>query len=144
MIEIASIGKPRLSTKVSFYSMLLMLITIGPFSNYWGVNGLMLSLIISSSYNLVHGWIIVCEKINLNKFLFLKPSIISVISALIVSVPLLLVKNYYFDTIFFGELIKLLFIGFCNFAFVVFLLNKTTKWNFYKMLKFQYLSTGDL
>jgi len=134
-ILLQSCGKPSLSAKNSFYSLVILLTLITPFSYYWGITGLITSIIVSGLFNLIYGWFLVARIINIQIIKVIHLVVYSFINAILVGLSVLITKNILFYRIGFIELVGLLIIGLITFVVLMIVWDKTMKVSIYKLIQ---------
>jgi len=128
-IVIQSIGKPKISAKISLYSTFLLLITIIPLSNYWGMIGLIISLIIARTYSALHSSLFIIKYLDIKKNDLLSPMIFSLLNSIFFIVPIIIIKIYLFNNINLLSLIFFIVFGIVNLILLAFFWNKFFTFN---------------
>lgn len=128
-IVLQSIGKPFLSMKISLLSLVLLLILIMPCSNYWGINGIIIALFLSSTVGLLYGWFMISSLIRISYTKFIYFISISLINCIFLYSILSFVKHTLFIAIGIFELIFILILTLILFAIIIFLWDKILKAN---------------
>tara|TARA_B100000131_G_scaffold302746_1_gene326168 strand:+ start:437 stop:1891 length:1455 start_codon:yes stop_codon:yes gene_type:complete len=93
-----SIGKPKVATKISFNSIMILLATIFPLSYFMGIRGLIFSLIITNSYSMLHSLFFVMKVMEIKIVKIFYPILFSVINAIFFFLPILFLKLYLFSS----------------------------------------------
>ena len=97
-IMLQAIGKPKLGLKISTISIIIILIAIYPLSNYAGMSGLILSMIVSRAYSLFHAIYYIIKMYNINMKEMLRPLILSIFNCIIFITPITIVKLKYINS----------------------------------------------
>ena len=92
-----SIGKPKVATKISFNSIMILLITIFPLSYFMGISGLVFCLIITNSYSMLHSLTFVMKVMQIHISKVIYPILLSTINAVAFLLPITFVKLYLFS-----------------------------------------------
>lgn len=124
-----AIGKPKVSAKISLYSIILLLITIFPFSNYGGIVGLIISLIISRFYSVIHSLLMVMKFIGIKKIDILRPIKFSLFNSIVFIIPIITLKLYLFNNINMLTLIFFIIYGTIIFILLAIFWNKVFTFN---------------
>ena len=136
-IILNAFGRPVLTAKIAFYTLIILLILILPFSHYGGIYGLIISMIISSLFNLIYGWKLLSNNLNVKfiKVLFL--ILHSLINAFFLFMSLLFIKYIFFIKIYLHTFFILLFVGVIIFIIFTFIWYRTIKINngIFKLIK---------
>ena len=133
-----SIGKPFISTKTSFYSLIILILCTIVCAYYLGIYGVISSIIIASLFNFLYGCTHIKSLLNLNfrKLIFI--ILYSLINAILFYISLKYVKIFLFYTIGLVELISLSIIGLIIFIILMLLGHKVTNFSIYKLIRFYY------
>ena len=117
-------GRPSISVKISFISIIIFVLTIYPLSMKWGISGTLFSMLLSSLLVTPAIWFMARSLTGLTVIELMKPIIISLINTTLMVYIVLLFQGFIFVEVNFSNFFSLVCIGFISyFAFAVFLIN---------------------
>ena len=93
-VTFQSLGLPKISTNLNLLSVSVLIITIYPFTKYFGIVGATLSLLISILFVLPLGVIKLSKLINFSLIEFIAQLLYPLISTFIMIISILLIKKY--------------------------------------------------
>jgi len=134
-IILQSCGMPHLSTRNSFFSLIILLVLMTLLTYYFGLTGLLTSMIIASSFSLIYGFMLVNRIIDFQLAKVIPLFVYSLINASFIFLSILLTKNILFHKVGFMELVSLLFIGLITFVVLMIVWDKAIKNSMYKVIK---------
>jgi len=134
-IMFPAVGRPSIGTKISAGGVVILAITIYPFSLKWGITGTAVSILLSTLITLpVH----CCMAIKISKCTvaeFAKPILLAMINTGIMMSGIFIVKNFLFTQIGFIQFFSLIVGGVAIYFMVVYFFDKYFDYGLYKLIK---------
>jgi O-antigen/teichoic acid export membrane protein len=134
-IMFQAVGRPSIGTKIEAVGVIILAITIYPFSLKWGIIGAALSFLLSTLITLpVHCYMAI--KISkCSTWEFVKPILLAIINTGIMMIIVFVIKNYYFVRVGFVQFFSLVIGGAAIYFIVTHFFDKYFNYEISKLIK---------
>ena len=133
-IMFPAVGKPSIGTKIAAAGVIILAITIYPFSLKWGITGTAVSFFLSTLVTLpVHCYMAIkISKCTVTEFI--RPILLALINTAIMMIGVFEVKNYLFMKIGFVQFFSLIFLGATIYFVVAYFFERYFDYGIYKLI----------
>jgi lipopolysaccharide exporter len=134
-IVFQSIGKPSISTKISLLSIVIIILSIYSFSTIWGIEGALLSILVSVIITSPINWYLAIKLTGCSIIDFFKAIVLPLINTGVMMVVVHLFKQYMGISINFLDFFMLILTGVISYSVLAYLFDSIFNYGMYNLFK---------
>ncbi|MBA7484889.1 hypothetical protein ES707_20420 [subsurface metagenome] len=130
-----AVGKPSIGTKISAAGVIILAISIYPFSLKWGMVGTAFSVFLSTMITLPFNCYMAIKMAKCSLKEFFKPISMALINTGLMVIGIIVIKNYLFVQVGFWQFFSLVFAGATIYFMVAYFFDRYFNYGIYKLIK---------